>query len=150
VATTVDKAHGRVEQRTLRTTTLLTLHHLWPGLAQGFEVTRARTEKGKKSVEVTYGITSLTEGQADAARLLELVRDHWHIENRLHYVRDVTLGEDACRVRTGAAPQVLAALRNVVVHLLSEVEAESRVAATERLAARPNEALQLLGHPPLE
>ena len=146
----MDKAHGRKEQRTLRTTTLLTLHHLWPGLAQGFEVRRVRTAKGKTTVEVVYGITSLTEGEADARRLLGLVRAHWHIENCLHYVRDVTLGEDACRVRKGAAPQVLAALRNVVVHLLSEVEAESRVAATERLAARPNEALALLGHAPLE
>lgn len=148
--TTVDKAHGRVENRTLRTTTLLTLHHLWPGLAQGFEVRRERTVKGKKTIEVVYGITSLTEGEADASRLSEWTRDHWHVENRLHYVRDVTMGEDACRVRTGAAPQVLAALRNAVVHLLAGVEGESRVAATERLAARPNEALELLGHSPLE
>src|ERR1035438_9479387 len=91
VATTVDKGHGRKEQRTLRTTTLLTLHHLWPGLAQGFSVRRVRTAKGQTTVEVVYGITSLTEGEADARRLLDLVRAHWHIENCLHYVRDVTL-----------------------------------------------------------
>jgi predicted transposase YbfD/YdcC len=150
VATTTDKGHGRFERRTLRTTPILTLHRRWPGLAQGFEVTRERTEKGKKTVEVVYGITSLTEGVADARRLSVLVREHWHVENRLHYVRDVTLGEDACRVRKGSAPQVLAALRNAVVHLLSGVEAESRQAATERLAARPDEALHLLGRPSLE
>ena len=150
MATTTDKGHGRLERRTLRTTTILTLHQRWPGLAQGFEVTRERVERGKKTVEVVYGITSLKETEADARRLSGLVREHWHIENRLHYVRDVTLGEDACRVRKGSAPQVLAALRNAVVHLLSGVEAESRQAATERLAARPNEALHLLGRPQLE
>ena len=66
------------------------------------------------------------------------------IESCLHWVRDVTLGEDACRVRKGSAPQVLAALRNAAVHLLAGVEADSRVAATERLSARPDEALRVL------
>jgi hypothetical protein len=111
---------------------------------------RERTEKGQTTADVAYGITSLRPERADAARLLGLVRDHWRIENCLHYVRDVTLGEDACRVRKGSAPQVLAALRNAVVHLLAGVEAESRAAAIERLSARPNEALGLLGRPPLE
>jgi predicted transposase YbfD/YdcC len=128
----------------------LTLHQKWPGLAQGFELVRERTEKGKTTVEVVYGITSLTPRQADAKRLLRLVRDHWRIENCLHYVRDVTLGEDACRVRKGSAPQVLAALRNAVVHLLAAVPTESRAAATEQLAARSHEALGLLGLPSLQ
>jgi hypothetical protein len=150
VARSTEKGHGRREKRTLRTTSILTLHQKWPGLAQGFEVVRERTIKGQTTVEVVYGITSLRPEQANAAQLLGLVRQHWRIENCLHYVRDVTLGEDACRVRKGAAPQVLAALRNAVVHLLSSVEAESRVAATEQLAARPNEALTLLGCPPLQ
>jgi hypothetical protein len=126
------------------------LHQKWPGLAQGFELVRERTVKGTTTVEVAYGITSLTPEEADAARLLGLVREHWRIENCLHYVRDVTLGEDACRVRKGAAPQVLAALRNAAIHLWTGVPAESRAAATERLAARPGEALSLLGLPPLQ
>lgn len=126
------------------------MHQKWRGLAQGFELVRERTEKGKTSVEVVYGITSLKAERADARRLLEVVRDHWRIENCLHYVRDVTLGEDACRVRKGNAPQVLAALRNAVVHLLSHVEAESRTAATEQLTARSQEAFKLLGLPSLE
>lgn len=78
------------------------------------------------------------------------MRDHWKIENCLHYVRDVTLGEDACRVRKGNAPQVLAALRNTVVNLLTDVEAESRPAAIERLIIKPNEAMTLIGLPLLE
>jgi predicted transposase YbfD/YdcC len=118
-------------------------------LAQGFEITRERTAAGKTTVEVAYGITSLPPAQADAARLLTLIRDHGRIENCLHDVRDVTLGEDACRVRSGSAPQVLAALRNAVVHLLTAVSADSRPAATERLQARPAEALQLIRHPSL-
>ena len=67
---------------------------------------------------MVHAITSLPPEQADAARLLALSRAHWGIENRLHWVRDVTLGEDACRVRTGAAPQVLAACRNAVLTLV--------------------------------
>jgi len=98
-------------------------------------------------VEVVYGITSLTPEEADAKRLLALVRWHWGIENRLHYVRDVTLGEDGCRVRKGSAPQVLAAVRNAVVHLLAGVEADSKAAAIRRLNNHPEEALALLDLP---
>jgi hypothetical protein len=143
----VDKGHGRVERRTLRTTSLLTLHGKWPGLKQGFEVRRERTERGETTAEVAYGVTSLGPERADAQRLLGLVRGHWRIESCLHDVRDVTPAEDACRVRKGSAPQVLAALRNGVVHLLREAPEESRPAALERLSARPQEALQLIGLP---
>jgi predicted transposase YbfD/YdcC len=114
---------------------------------QGFERTRERTHGAKTTVEVVYGITSLSAEEADAGRLLGFVRDHWQIEKGLHYVRDVTLGEDACRVRKGAAPQVLAALRNAVVHLLAEVESDSRPAAIEHLQMRPDEAKRLIGIP---
>jgi hypothetical protein len=143
----VDKGHGRLEQRTLRTTQILTLHQKWPGLAQGFELTRQRTIQGETTVEVVYGITSLKEGEADARKLLGLARGHWGIENKLHYVRDVTLGEDGCRVRKGSAPQVLAAVRNAVLHLLAGVEAPSYAAAIRRLNNHPEEALALLDLP---
>lgn len=140
----VEKGHGRVEKRTVRTTSILTLHQKWPGLAQGLEIRRERTEKGKTTLEVAYAMTSLKPEEADAKRLSELVREHWGIENALHYVRDVTLGEDACRVRKGSSPQVLAAVRNVVVHLVNDLGAPSRAAAIRRLNARPEEALALL------
>jgi hypothetical protein len=113
-------------------------------VGQVFELERVRVAAGKASVEVVHGITSVGRDRADAGRLLELSRGHWGIENGLHYVRDVTLGEDSCRVRTGAAPQALAALRNVVVHLLGRVKAASKAAATRRFAARPFDALSLL------
>ena len=143
----MDNAHGRTEKRTLRTTPLLTAGQKWKGLKQGFEITRERTVRGVTTVEVVYGITSLGAGAADAAALLAMVRGHWQIENGLHYVRDVTLGEDACRVRTGSAPQVLAAMRNAVVHLLAAVNAKSRPEAIELLQVQPQAARQLIGIP---
>jgi hypothetical protein len=136
-----------VEKRTVRTTTILTLQQKWPGLAQGIEITRERTVQGETTVEVVYGMTSLKPEIADATRLSGLVREHWGIENGLHYVRDVTLGEDACRVRKGSAPQVLAAVRNAIVHLLANVEASSHAAAIRRLNTHPEEALALLDLP---
>lgn len=92
-------------------------------------------------------MTSLKPEQADVKRLSALVREHWGIENRLHYVRDVTLGEDCCRVRKGSAPQVLAAVRNVVIHLLASIGASSQAAAIRRFHAHPQEALDLLDLP---
>lgn len=143
----VEKGHGRREKRTVRTTSILTLHQKWPGLAQGLEITRERTVKGKTTVEVEYAMTSLKPDEADARRLSDLVREHWGIENGLHYVRDVTLGEDSCRVRKGSAPQVLAAVRNAIVHLLAGTGAPSHAAAIRRLNARPEEALALIEFP---
>jgi hypothetical protein len=131
----------------VRTTTILTLQQKWPGLAQGLEITRTRTVNGATTVEVVYGMTSLPPEVADAKRLSGLVREHWGMENGLHYVRDVTLGEDGCRVRKGSAPQVLAAVRNAVVHLLAGVDAPSHAAAIRRLNAHPEEALALLDLP---
>jgi predicted transposase YbfD/YdcC len=119
-------------------------------LKQGFKLIRERTIQGQTTEEVVYGITSLTVEEAPASRLLELTRDHWRIENQLHYVRDVTLGEDACRVRTGAAPQVLAALRNTVIHLLARVPADSTPAAIEYLQIHPDKAQELIGLPQIE
>lgn len=150
MATSVDKGHGRIEKRTLETTSILTLAQKWEGLKQGFRITRERTVDDKKTIEVVYGITSLSSERANAATLLVLLRDHWRIENALHYVRDVTLGEDGCRVRRGSAPQVLAALRNAVVHLLAEVDAESRPEAIEILQIHPDRAKELIGIPKCE
>jgi hypothetical protein len=76
-----------------------------------------------------------------------MVRQHWRVENQLHYVRDVTLGEDACRVRSGNAPEVLAGIRNVIICLLGRQLGDSHPDVIERLAARPHEALNLLTDP---
>lgn len=90
----------------------------WPSLAQVCRITRRRIRKGKESVEVVHAITSLRRQKAGAERLLELDRGHWGIENKLHYVRDVTFHEDACRTRADNAPQALAALRNIALTVI--------------------------------
>lgn len=145
----MDKGHGRQERRTLRRTTLLTKTQDWAGLKQGFELTRERTVRGVTTRETVYGITSLSVEQADAGRLLALTRGHWGIENGLHYKRDVTLGEDASRVRQEAAPQVMAALRNSIIHLLDNT-ADSLAAAVRTMSNCFNKALTLLGLPQIE
>ena len=141
---TVDKGHGRFERRTLTSTTALNTYLDWPGVGQVFRLERVRTVGGTTRAEVVYGITSLTRAQADAGQLLALTRDHWGIENRLHYVRDETLGEDRCRVRSGSGPQLLAAVRNAAIYLLESVTAASKAAATRRFAAHPHETLPLI------
>lgn len=143
--TTTNKGHGRVEKRTVTTSTWLNEYHRgWPKLAQVVRVERERRIKGETTVEVGYYITSLGRDRADAARLGTLIRSHWGIENRLHHVRDVTLGEDASRVRRGSSVQVMAALRNTAVYLLEQVDAPSKAAATRRFAAHPRDALPLV------
>jgi predicted transposase YbfD/YdcC len=140
----VDKGHGRKEIRTLISTTALNGYLDWPDVGQVFELERVRVLAAKTEVETVYGITSLGRDRADALALLGRVRGHWGIENRLHYVKDETLGEDRCRVRKGNGAQVLAAVRNAAVHLLEGVEATSKAAATRRFTAHAKEALPLL------
>lgn len=154
MAQTTEKGHGRTETRKLETTTILTMRQKWPGLKQGFRITRTRVVKGVTETDTSYGITSLTEEEADAKRLLGMVRGHWEIENGLHWVRDVTMGEDRCRVRRGNAPQVLAALRNAALHLVAgsgyAKGAESRAGIIRHLGSDISRPLQLLGFPPFE
>ena len=116
----------------------------WPQLAQGGRLIYTCRRKGKISRETSYIITSLSPQQATPARLLQLVRGHWAIENRLHWVRDVTFDEDRCQVRTGAAPQVMAALRNTVIGLFRLTGVRNIAAALHTLAGSPPRALALV------
>jgi predicted transposase YbfD/YdcC len=134
-AATIEKGHGRLEQRVLTASSILADYHDWPYLAQVVKVERTRTTKLKETHEVAYGITSLPAADADAARLLALGRGHWRIENGLHYRRDVTLQEDTCQVRYGHAPQVLAALNNLVCALSGRAGIDN-LAAVQRICAR--------------
>lgn len=146
-AETTDCHGGRIEQRRLSASTALRDYLQWPGHAQVLEMQRQVTEKrtGKTRQEVVYGITSLTPERATAAQLLRLWREHRHVENRLHWVRDVTFDEDRSQVRAGSAPQVMAALRNVAISLLRLCGAENIAAACRRYAARPALALAAVG-----
>jgi predicted transposase YbfD/YdcC len=134
-AATIEKGHGRLEQRVLTASSLLADYHDWPYLAQVVKVERTRTTKLKETHEVAYGITSLPAADADATRLLALGRGHWRIENGLHYRRDVTLQEDASQVRRGQAPQVFAGLNNLVCGLCGRAGI-SNLAAMQRICAR--------------
>ena len=145
-ARTVEKGHGRLEIRELIASTELNefLGGQWAGVAQVFQLTRTVYEDGQRRREVVYGITSLSPARASAARLLALVRAHWRIENRLHWRRDVTLREDACQVRKGEAPRILALLNSFLLALL-DVFAVSNVPKQMRLFdAQPWLAVRLL------
>jgi hypothetical protein len=147
----VDKGHGRTEVRTLVATTQLDERYLdFPGVKQCFKLTRTRTvrERGTGAVrtatETVFGITSLPREKADAGQLLALVRAHWGIENKVFHVRDQTLGEDACRVRTGSAPAILATVRNSILNLLQTLGVTNRAAQLRTFCAAPVKALQAL------
>lgn len=144
------RGHGRLEVRDLTASADVPVGYLgFPSIAQVFCLTREVLVKktGQLRQETVYGITSLSVSEASASRLLSLVRGHWTIENRSHYVRDVTFGEDVCRVRSGGAGQVLAALRNVCISLI-RLSGSANVAGSRRYyAARPKEALHLIGCP---
>ncbi len=137
--------HGdRQEVRRLWSSGALKDYLDWPGAQQVCQVERVAEQKGKVRSEVRYAITSLGP-EVGARRLLGLVRGHWAIENRLHYVRDVTFGEDASQVRTGSAPQVMAAFRNAVIGLLRQAGWTNIAAALRHVSWQPDAALHLLG-----
>lgn len=116
----------------------------WPGLAQVCRIERTRTQKGKTTTEVCYAITSLPRNLAEADHLLPMNRQHWGIENRLHWVRDVTLGEDQCRMKTKAGPQNLATLRNAGLSAM-RLSGYKGIASTIRhFAANPLDIIQML------
>src|SRR2546428_2580711 len=146
-ARTVDLGHGRIEQRNLTTSEALVGYSDWPGLAQVFELGRhvVLQKTGEERVEVVYGVTSLRPERATPERLLALVRGHWHIENKSHWVRDVTFDEDRSQVRCGNIPQVMAALRNTTIGLRRLAGHTNIAAACRRLAGPPAQARALIG-----
>ena len=116
----------------------------WPSLRQVVRLKRERTSKGKTTTETAFLVTSCAPGEADAERLLGYSRSHWGIENRLHWVRDETLGEDRSQIRTGSAPQVMAALRNLTLTLLRRQGFTNIAAALRTFAGRPLTAVALV------
>jgi hypothetical protein len=117
----------------------------WPHLGQVFRVDRWVTVRGETTHEVAYGVTDLRTWEAEGRELLAYVRGHWGIENRLHWVRDVTLGEDASTVRSGNGPEVMAALRNTAIALLRLEGTDNLAARLRSLAARAEQTLPLIG-----
>lgn len=150
--------HGnRIEERVLRASTALVGcykgsndddgEELWAGLRQVLRIERTITNKrnGRTTSEIAYAITSLPPQRATPNQLLRAWREHWHIENKLHWVRDVTFDEDRSTVRAGSIPQVMAALRNVAISLLRLLGAANIAKACRFYAARPDQVLAALG-----
>jgi predicted transposase YbfD/YdcC len=146
-AKTLDVGHGRIEERHLTASDALFGYSDWPGLHQVFKIERRfiRKRTGEVHQETFYGITSLTSQKADPERLLSLIRGHWHIENRSHWVRDVTFDEDRSQVRKGNIPEVMSSLRNTVIGLLRYSGETNIASACRRYAAQPLKALELIG-----
>jgi hypothetical protein len=92
-----------------------------------------------------YAVTSLTFAQVSTARLTDLLRGHWAIENGLHYVRDVTFAEDRSQVRAGSGPQAMACLRNPVIGVLSRAGPVNLAAALRHHSRDPHRPLATLG-----
>lgn len=145
--TTHDKRHGRLEKRTLESTIALNDYLQWPGVAQVLRRTCQRThiKSGKRTTHVRYAVTSLRRDMVSLDQIESVWRRHWTIENQLHYVRDVSFGEDACQIHFGNAPQALAALRNAILALFRFEGWPSTPTAFRHFDAHPQLALRLLG-----
>lgn len=141
---TTNKGHGRLEVRELHASSRLADDSDWPGLAQGIRIERTTTSNGKQTCDVAYAITSLSQNRASAETLLQFNRGHWGIENRLHWVRDVTFGEDGCRMRTGDGPQNLAAIRNAGISLLRFTHVNAIKSTLRDYATKPWDLLKKL------
>ncbi len=149
-ARSLDKGHGRIEERVLFSSSRLADRLEWPYLSQVFVIRSDRLElrTHKRSVKQHYGITSLQPMEADAARLLELTRGHWAIENGLHYRRDVTFKEDACRMKSHRAAEALAVFNNLALGMIRHTGWENVAEARRFYDAYPAQALQLILKPP--
>jgi hypothetical protein len=141
-AETVEKGHGRIETRRIAVRPIPSrLDRDWPAAARICRIERLRERKDRCERQVIYALTSLPAERADAAALLALARAHWAIENRLFHVRDGAFAEDACRVRTGAAPQALAHIRDAALTLIRTRRLDPNP-AREAFAANPKAAIR--------
>jgi predicted transposase YbfD/YdcC len=140
-----DRRHGRVEKRTLKVVTVAD-GIMFPHAAQAIQVTRKVRKRNSRKwrTETVYAVTDLTADQARPDQLATWLRGHWCIENRLHWVRDVTFGEDLSQVRTGNGPQVMATLRNLAISLLRLTGATNIAKALRHHARDTKRALALL------
>ena len=140
-----EKGHGRIEVRTIWVSAVGTHAVPFPYVQQVFRMLRRVTDLSGAELreEVSFGITSLAPNQANAERLLGISRDHWGIENGLHWVKDMSLGEDACQVRQGAV--VLACLRSAVVGALRYLGHANIARAQREFAWDWRKSLALVG-----
>jgi len=155
--TTTELGHGRTEHRTVRLAPLATdthdlgyPHPRFPHATHAFRIDRRTIQhhNGQPRTHTALGLTSLTGHRAHPHTIARYVRGHWHIENRLHWVRDVTYREDHSRVRTGNAARTMASLRNLAISALRQAGHTNIAQALRHLARDATRPLQLLGIAP--
>lgn len=148
--TTVERGHGRVETRTLERTAALNDYLDWPDVGQVLRRTyhAVNCQTGAVWQEVHYGLTSLPAATSTPAQVERLWRGHWTIENRVHYVRDVTFGEDAGQAWVGNTPHALATLRNLLLALLRAHGRTNIADALRHYGAYAHRAIALLAASP--
>lgn len=142
----ITTSHGRRVRRTIKTCQVPVWID-WPGAAQVAQLRRTRTITGRKHTEVVYLVTSLDAHQDSPSELADLVQGHWGIENRLHWVRDVTYDKDRHQLRAGHAPAVMATLRNTAISLHRLAGAVSIAAALRHHSRDPLRPLHLITQP---
>jgi predicted transposase YbfD/YdcC len=146
-ATTINKGHGRIEKRTITVSSQLKDYLAWPYHEQVFKLERCFTftKTGEIRENVIYGITSLSREEITPARLLQMTRSYWGIENGLHYRRDVTLLEDSARMTKGTMGQAMACINNLVLGILLGKQKYRYIPSARRYYnAHPSEALALV------
>jgi len=148
-ASSLEKGHGRIDQREILTSFRIAGSLKFPYLEQVFRITRKseQVKTGKISKQTVYGITSGSVEEFEAKDLLELTRKHWAIENGLHYRRDVTFKEDAVRQTAKNGGRVLAVLNNLTIGILRKLGWENIAKARRYFNARIEEALNLIMTP---
>jgi predicted transposase YbfD/YdcC len=144
-----DAAHGRRETRTLKLTAVrsaVTGGILFPHAQLAIQIVRRRRPAGSRRghTETVYAVTDLSWQQIRADQLAEAIRNHWHVENRLHWIRDITFAEDLSQIRTGHGPANMAALRNLALSRHRIAGATNIAAACRHVSRHPNRVLQLL------
>jgi len=144
-AATREKSRGRVERRELLASTRGAAASGWPGARQFLRLTRTTTVDGETTHTVQYAVTSLPPDRASPERLLAMWRGRWEIENRVFWVRDVVLREDASRIRSGTAPFAVGAVRNAALNYLRARGTANVAAAVRENALKVAELLRNLG-----
>lgn len=146
-STSVNKGHGRIEKRTITVSSQLSDFLDWPYLDQVFQLERTFTDfqTGTINTHIVYGFTSLSRDQVAPARLLDMIRSYWSIENNLHYARDVTLSEDRTRFTHKNAAHVMACINNLVLGIFAKHQRFRFVPSARRFFdAHPLEAISLI------
>ncbi len=143
----MEKGHGRLETRTLLTSTSLNAYVHWPAVGQVLQRTcrRVQMATGEVTEETSYAVTSFTPDEASPAVLEHLWRGHWTIENRVHHVRDVAFAEDATRAYVGNTAHASASLCNALLNLFRAAGWQRIPDALRHHAACVERALTLIG-----